>query len=122
MKINEFLIILILFLVDGFVNASTGILALVLVIIIVYFVLDSFVFEKYTRYTFTVFPVFILALSGLVGKLRYGGSTQNTIFTSVVLAFAVSFFAIRIVLFIFRLKKRNAAVVDKESKEMKENV
>ena len=105
-------------------NASTGILALVLVIIIVYFVLDSFVFEKYTRYTFTVFPVFILALSGLVGKLRYdNGSTQNIIFTSVVLAVAVCLFLVRIALFIYRLIKRKAVVVDNmESTEMKEKV
>ena len=91
------------------INASTGVLAFLFVIIIAWFVLDNFVFEKYTRYTFTVFPVFILGLSGLVAKLRYRTlleSNRNLIFSSVILAFTVAFFLIRIVLFVYRMKLR----------------
>ena len=91
------------------INASTGVLALLLVIIIAWFVLDSFVFEKYTRYTFTVFPGFILGLSGLVAKLRFQTllrSNRNLIFASVILALTVLFFLIRIGLFVYRLKQR----------------
>ena len=93
---------------NSIIDASTGILALLFVIIIVWFVLDNFVLENYTGYTFTVFPVFILGLSGLVGKLRFRslGSNRNLIFASVILAFAVLFFIIRICLFVYRLKQR----------------
>jgi len=91
------------------INASTGVLAFLFLIIIVWFVLDSFVLEKYTRYTFTVFPVFILGLSGLVGKLRFQkllDSNRNLIFASVILAFTVVFFLIRVILFVYRMKLR----------------
>lgn len=71
--------------------------------------------EKYTRYTFTVFPVFILGLSGVVAKLRYKDAERNLILASVILGFSVLALLVRIVLFLYRLKKRMMIVEEKNN-------
>ena len=92
---------------ESIINASTGVLTFVFIIIITYFILDNFVFAKYTRYTFTVYAVFILGLSGLIGRLRFEtllGSNRNLIYASVILSFTVVLYLIRIGLFVYRMK------------------
>ena len=88
-------------------DASTIILSLLFAIIFSWFLLDNFVFHKYTRYTFTVFPVFILGLSGLVVKLQNANVDRNLTLASVILGFSVFALVFRIGLFIYRLKSRS---------------
>ena len=96
-------------------DGSTIILCVLFSIIISWFLLDNFVFEKYTRYTFTVFPVFILGLSGLVAKLQNGGSTTNLILACLILEFSVLALIFRVALFVYRLKKRRATLPSTKS-------
>ena len=70
---------------------------------------------KYTQYTFTVFPVFILGLSGLVAKLRAKEANRNLILASVILGFSVFAFVFRIGYFVYRLKNQKPEKNDKLS-------
>ena len=98
-------------------DASSAILAVLFFLIIVWFVLDNFVLNDYTRYTFTVYPVLILGLSGLVGKLRFRRtSDQNLIFSSVILGFCIVFLIIRVLLFLYRYNLRKSVVENQNSK------
>ena len=85
-------------------DASTIILSLLFSIIVSWFLLDNFVFIKYTQYTFTVFPVFILGLSGLIKKLQAKEAYRNLTLVSVMLGFSVFAFVFRVGYFIYRKK------------------
>jgi len=81
------------------------------VIIIAWFVLENFVWEKYCRYNFTIYPVLILALSGLIDKLRFptvpNMGNQNLIIASVNLALVLTATVARIILSVWRWKDRS---------------
>lgn len=53
--------------VDG-TKAATGSLCVLLIIIIAWFVLENFVLEKFTRFTFVEYIVLIVGLSGILKK------------------------------------------------------
>ena len=64
-------------------------------------------FEKYTRYIFTTYPVLIFAFSGVIYKLQYKPEAkQNLIFGSVNLAVASLLFLVKISLFVYRYQSR----------------
>ena len=99
-------------------NASSVGAGILLGLILVYFVLENFVLEKYLRYIFTIYPVLIFAFSGVVYKLvKTGGSRQNIIFGSVNLSICVALFLTRIALSIYRFKQRQSVSNSRNEKE-----
>ncbi|XP_066299090.1 uncharacterized protein [Branchiostoma lanceolatum] len=58
---------------------STGMLALLTAIILVWFVLENFVFDRYCRYTLVPYVVVVVALSAIIDKfIRFTGSLEKT--------------------------------------------
>ncbi|XP_022089421.1 uncharacterized protein LOC110978606 [Acanthaster planci] len=98
-------------------DASTVSLSILLVEVLVYFVLENIVFEKYLRYTYTVWMVAIFALSGsIAGNWSIG--SRNSIFSVVLLALAGALFIVKIALSIGRSYTRPLYVNQvSESKE-----
>nr|CAB3262979.1 uncharacterized protein LOC100186076 [Phallusia mammillata] len=89
------------------INGSTLILFILLAIVIIWFALENFVFEKYLRYIYTVYPVLIFALSFLIVKLAaLPDGNQNLIIASLDLAVVVIAFTARITLEVLRNKHR----------------
>ena len=82
-------------------DASTVSLSIVLVEVLVYFVLENVVFEKFLRYTYTVWMVAIFALAGSISKNWTAGS-RNSIFSLVLIALAGALFIVKIGLSIWR--------------------
>ena len=95
-------------------NGSTVALALLMALIVAWFVLDNFVWEKYFRFTYTVYPVLILAMSALVDKLRFPWvpipGNQNLIIAAVNLAVATLALVAKIMLSVWRWRKRGSPV------------
>ncbi|XP_040207164.1 uncharacterized protein LOC120937760 [Rana temporaria] len=71
--------------------------------VVLWFILENFVFEKYVRYTLTVYPVVIVALSGSLDKnFKNPSPDGNHIYIAVLLAVACAVFIVRLVLVIWR--------------------
>ncbi|CAK8688929.1 unnamed protein product [Clavelina lepadiformis] len=88
-------------------DGSTAALSLLWVIVVAWFILENFVWEKYCRYLFTIYPVIILALSGLIGRLRFvDGANRNLVLASVELGFVCVVLIVRVGLSIYRYKTR----------------
>ena len=85
-------------------------LGVLFAVMIIWFIIENFVWEKYCRFNFTVYPVFIFTLAGVIVKLIHQHHTVSVtrllIMASVELAFAVMAFLVRIALFIYKLKAR----------------
>lgn len=82
------------------VTAGTVSLSLLAFELLVYFVIENTVLDRYIRYVFMVYPVAIWALSG-VASAHYNeaGGERNFIITTVLLGVTVLLFLARIVLF-----------------------
>ncbi|XP_072043831.1 uncharacterized protein [Amphiura filiformis] len=84
-------------------TASTISLAILTCEVLAYFVLENFIWEKYLRYTFSVWPVVIWALSaGIDGN--WDPEKVNSIFSAVLLALATVFLITKIVLSVVRCR------------------
>ncbi|XP_075060002.1 uncharacterized protein LOC142144743 [Mixophyes fleayi] len=86
--------------------------------VVLWFYLENFVFDKYVRYTLTVYPVVIVALSGALNKnFNKSSPDGNNIYIAVLLAVGCAVFAVRVVLVIWRHFKQplNAAMSNKIS-------
>ncbi|XP_022089454.1 uncharacterized protein LOC110978630 isoform X2 [Acanthaster planci] len=86
-------------------DASTVSLSILLVEVLVYFVLENIVLEKYLRYTYTVWMVVLFALTGSVAK-NWSPGSRNSIFSVVLLALAGALFIVKIALSIWRAYTR----------------
>ncbi|MEE6464632.1 hypothetical protein FKM82_006308 [Ascaphus truei] len=65
---------------------STTVLCLVLFVLLFWFLLETFIYEKYVRYTFTVYPVAIVALVGVfLGRDQSAALSSNDILTVVLI-------------------------------------
>ncbi|XP_071103423.1 uncharacterized protein [Haliotis cracherodii] len=82
-------------------TASTIALGFLAAVIIIYVAVDLSVFDKYTRYTFTPYPVVIWAFVGIIAR-GYNLLDANTIFVLVLLALTVVAFLVKIALAIYR--------------------
>ena len=82
---------------------------------VTWFCLENFVWEKYLRYIFTIYPVFIFAFSGLVEALKLAGSGKNLMLALANLGIACFLFLVRITLSIYRICFRKLAVVEPKS-------
>ena len=86
--------------VDATTAATVG-LSILLVEIIVYFILENTILDRFTRFVFIVYPLFIWAFSGAVSA-HWGQEedSRNPIFTLVLLVLVIVLFVIRIILWI----------------------
>jgi len=99
-------------------NATSISAGILLALAILYFVLENFVFEKYLRYMFTIYPVLIFAFSGVIYKLvTTGGSRQNIIIASVNISICSALFITRIALSVYRFKHRQTNASSKNEKQ-----
>lgn len=89
--------------VHGFAKPTAGsvILAVLAVELIVWFILENTVFERAARYTVTIYPATINALSGIVASKAI--SKQNHTFAIVLLCLVVVMFMVRLLLFVRRM-------------------
>jgi len=85
--------------------ASTISLSVLLVEVLVYFVLENIVWDRYLRYTYAVWIVVIFALTGSVAG-NWRAESRNSIYSAVLLALAATLFVIKIALSIWRAFKR----------------
>ncbi|CAK8688936.1 unnamed protein product [Clavelina lepadiformis] len=94
-------------------DASTLTLSLVLSIIVTWFIMENFVWQKYCQYTLTVYPVYILALAGLVGRLQNEeDATRNLLLAAIALGVAILAFLARIAITVYRLTPPNQKYKD----------
>ncbi|XP_023263652.1 uncharacterized protein LOC111656237 [Seriola lalandi dorsalis] len=78
-------------------DAATVSLAVLTVLLFVWFMLENTVLDKHVRFIFTIYPVVIWALTGVVMK-NTAASTRNNIFTDALLAVACLFCGARVFL------------------------
>jgi len=82
-------------------NAGTVILALLAVVVLVYFVLENTVLYRFTRFVVTFYPTVIWALIGvLVQHWNKEEDNRNNIFTAVLLGVVILLGCVRVVLLI----------------------
>lgn len=89
----------------GFVSqedGSTIALAVLFLIVIAAFIMENFTYEKYFRYVFTIFPVFVFALIGIVVQLNSLGAYRNLQIASIELGVSIVCLITRIVLSVFK--------------------
>lgn len=91
----------------GAVAAGTTSLTVLGVLVMIYFILENTILDRYLRYVGIVYPVVIWALTG--GVVAHWGkdpSGQNAIITYVLLGASVLLFLVRIILWIVFAKSR----------------
>ena len=86
--------------------ASTIPLACLSLVIVCWFVLETFVLDKYVRYTLSEYIVLMVALAGSLSKnFDLDTNYRNSIFTVVLLAVAGLFALVKLVVMIYRHRK-----------------
>lgn len=86
--------------------SSTVALGLLSLDILVWFSLDTFVFDKFVRYTVTPYIVLVIALTGSVTKnFDLENNRRNSIFTTALLSVACILFVVKILLVAWRHRK-----------------
>ena len=85
-------------------TASTVSLSILTCEVILYFILENFVWERYLRYTFSVWPVVIWALSASING-NWDPEKTNSVFSAILLALACVFFIMKIVLSVVRCRR-----------------
>ncbi|XP_053316218.1 uncharacterized protein LOC128483922 [Spea bombifrons] len=93
----------------GYPNSTSTTVALSILAfeVILWFCLENFLFEAYVRYTITVYPVIIVALSGALDKnFKSQSPDSNDIFIAVLLAVACVLFIIRLILVVWNHFKK----------------
>ncbi|KAG8543858.1 hypothetical protein GDO81_023536 [Engystomops pustulosus] len=84
-------------------TSTTVCLSLLAFEVLLWFILENFLFDKYVRYTLTVYPVVIVALSGALDKhFNEAAPDGNNIYIAVLLAVACALFVVRVLLVIWR--------------------
>ncbi|XP_062891300.1 uncharacterized protein LOC134338921 isoform X2 [Mobula hypostoma] len=85
------------------VTSGTTCLSLLAIEVVLWFGLENFVFDKYVRYTLTIYPVIIVALSGsLDNHYNATSPTRNNIYIAVLLAIACIAFVARVAMVTWR--------------------
>ncbi|XP_019897292.1 uncharacterized protein si:ch211-161h7.5 [Esox lucius] len=84
-------------------DAATVSLSILTAEVLVWFILENFVFEKHMRYILTIYPVVILALCGNMTKnYDEAAPSRNAYFTAVLLGVAITLFVVRVCLVVWR--------------------
>lgn len=94
--------------------ACTIALSILAVEIIVWFALENTILDKYTRYTLTIYPVVIWALSASINK-NWNPDKRNSVISVVLLAVACTFLVARIAIVVWRTKKNKKPRPDNSS-------
>ncbi|XP_062377580.1 uncharacterized protein LOC134066305 isoform X2 [Sardina pilchardus] len=84
-------------------DAGTVCLSFLTVLMILWFILENSVLDKYVRYILTIYPVIIVALTGNITK-NYdpAAPSRNAIFIAVLLGLACLLFVLRVLLVVWR--------------------
>ena len=86
----------------------------ILVVLMIWFALENFMWEKYLRYTFTIYPALVLGYVGIVAKLNashslchccHVSSQQNRILAAIILSICSLSLVLKLCLFFSRRKK-----------------
>ncbi|XP_036377830.1 uncharacterized protein LOC118773148 [Megalops cyprinoides] len=86
---------------------STVVLTVLFVGLLVWFTFESFIFEKYTRYTFTVYPVVVLCLGAMFTRsYRVNDIALNTIYCGFLMIAATILNTIRLIAACFYTDKK----------------
>ena len=94
--------------------ASTIALVILAVEIIVWFSLENTILDKFVRYTLTVYPVVIWALSASINK-NWDPTKRNSIISVILLAMACTFLVVRIAIVVWRQMKQKSQTVGNSS-------
>ena len=90
--------------------ASTIALVILAAEIIVWFSLENTILDKYVRYTLTIYPVVIWALSASINK-NWNPAKRNSIISVILLAMACTLLAVRVAIVVWRqIKQKSTAV------------
>lgn len=80
-------------------DVSTIVLSLLFFAVLFWFLMETFIFEKYVRYTFTIYPVAIIASVGVfVGAEESSKLTDNDVINVVIIAASSVFCLLRFAL------------------------
>lgn len=90
--------------------ASTIALVILAVEIIVWFSLENTILDKFVRYTLTIYPVVIWALSASINK-NWDPAKRNSIISVILLAMACTLLVVRIVILVWRQTKQKSREV-----------
>lgn len=91
--------------------ACTISLVILAVEIIVWFSLENTILDKYVRYTLTIYPVVIWALSASINK-NWDPAKRNSIISVILLSVACTLLVVRIAIVVWRQTKQKARVVN----------
>lgn len=86
---------------------SLGILALE---VLVWFSLENTILDKYVRYTLSIYPVVIWALSASINK-NWNAAKRNSILSVILLALACTLLFARVIIVVWREKKKNKSAI-----------
>ncbi|CAH1787309.1 unnamed protein product [Owenia fusiformis] len=89
-------------------TSCTIVLAILLVEILAWFIMDNFIFDKYTRYTFSPFIILNLALSASLAR-NWDPTKTNSIFTAVLMGLVILLTIAKLVIMIWKHIKRPIA-------------
>ena len=85
--------------------ASTVSLSIFIIEILIWWIFDNFVFEKYLRYLFTPYFVLLVSIAGIISK-NWNPNSMNAIYTLFVFATVFILSVIKIILVCWRHKHR----------------
>jgi len=94
--------------------ASTIALVILAVEIIVWFSLENTILDKFVRYTLTIYPVVIWALSASINK-NWDPTKRNSIISVILLAVACTLLVVRIAIVVWRHMKHKSKTVGNSS-------
>lgn len=84
-------------------DSGTTVLSILLVEVIIWFVTDIFIFDKYVRYTFSPYITLIMALSGVLSKnYDLDNTYRNSVFTLFNLVLCIILFVFKLVTLFWR--------------------
>ena len=94
--------------------ASTIALVILAVEIIVWFSLENTILDKFVRYTLTIYPVVIWALSASINK-NWDPAKRNSIISVILLSVACTLLVVRIAIVVWRQVKQTSRAVGNSS-------
>ena len=89
--------------------ASTISLVILALEVVVWFSLENTILDKFVRYTLSVYPVVIWALSASINK-NWDPAKRNSIISLILLAVACTLFVTRVVIVVWREQKKKRPV------------
>ncbi|KAJ8307521.1 hypothetical protein KUTeg_015605, partial [Tegillarca granosa] len=104
-------------------DSGTTVLSILLVEVIIWFVTDIFIFDKYVRYTFSPYITLIMALSGVLSKnYDLDNTYRNSVFTLFNLVLCIILFVFKLVTLFWRhfrspINPQMVIIIQQQTKE-----